>query len=107
MSPERRLAHRLQHAVVGDVARADQLDPRLLEAPLFVALDEADRLAARRQEHEYRFRLRVLDALKIGREIRVLQRRPHAVYHLAAGRLERLDERASESTPGPKSDTSV
>ncbi len=89
---ERPLAHRLQHAVVGQVAGADQLDTRLLQTALLVPLDEGDRLAPRRDEHEHRLRLRVLDSLQIRREVRVLQRRAHAVDHLAAGGLERLHE---------------
>jgi hypothetical protein len=44
--PEGRIAHRLEHAVVGQVARGDDLDAGLLEPALLVPLDEGDRLAA-------------------------------------------------------------
>src|SRR5439155_12210033 len=34
--PQRRLAHRLQHAIVGEIARGDDLDTGLLESALLV-----------------------------------------------------------------------
>src|SRR5207248_6940305 len=90
---QRRLAHRLQHAIVGEIARGDDLDTGLLESALLVTLDERDGLTARREEHENRFGPRVLDPLQKRREVGVLQGRAYAVDDLSVGSLERLDER--------------
>jgi hypothetical protein len=100
MSPSRCIAHRFEHAVVGEVAGRDDLDAGLLEPALLVALDEGDRLAARREEHEDRLRIRVLGALDERRELGILQWRAHAADDLAAARLEVLHELASASLPG-------
>src|SRR5215471_6663943 len=89
---DRRVAHLLQRAVVGEVAGSDDPDACLLEPALFIALDERDRLAARRQKHEYRFRLAVLDSLQKRREVRIGERRSNAVDDLSSCGLEGLDE---------------
>src|SRR5439155_26307977 len=90
---ERGLAHRLQHAVVGEIAGGDDADAGLLETAFLVTLDERDRLAARRKKDEDRFRPGVLDALQERREVGIDERRPDAVDDLATRSLERLDKR--------------
>ena len=71
---EGHIAHGVEPLVGGDVAGPDQLDPCLLQADIAERLHDSDRLGARRHEDEERRRLRVLDLLHVGREVRVLQR---------------------------------
>ena len=68
---ERRIADVGEKVVVGHVAGADQLDPRLVEAALDEFLHE-DRALTRRHEDEHGVRRVVLYPLQEWREVRVL-----------------------------------
>ena len=84
---EHGVAHAVEQVVVGDVARADDLDAGLVEPALGELLDEGAALA-RRHEHEDRVGLDVLGALQERREVRIGERHARSFEHLAAARLE-------------------
>ena len=90
MRPTAAVAHRLQLGVLGDVARADQLDAGLAHAERAVGLDHRGRVVAGRDEDEEHVRLLVLGALEERREVRHGAGAAHRdlVDHLAAVRLE-------------------
>ena len=88
---ERRVAHAGEKVIVGHVAGADQLDPRLVEAALDEFLHEHGALAGRHKD-EHRVRRVVLDALQERGEIRILQRHANLLLDRSAALLEGLRE---------------
>ena len=89
---KRRIAHRLEHAIIGQVAGRNDLDPSLGETAFLVTADEGDGLTTRRKEHEDRLRVGVAGALNERREFGVLKRHAHRADNFATGGGERFDE---------------
>ena len=102
MRPTAAGAHGLQLDVLGDVARADQLDAGLPHAERAVGPHHRERVIAGRHEHEEHVRLLVLGALEERREVRHRGRAAHRdlVDHLAAVRLEGALERGQAVLAG-------
>ena len=100
-----RRAHGLQLGVLGNVARADQLDAGVAHAERGVGLDHRRGMVAGRNEDEEHVRLLVLGALEERREVRHRAGAAHRdlVDHLAAVALEAALEGARLSLPGGKS----
>ena len=85
------VAHVGQVVVVGDVARADQLDAGLVEPAVDELLDEQAGLAGR-DEHEQRVRIGVARPLQERREVGVGERHLEGLDHLPAGLGEAFGE---------------
>ena len=99
---DRGRAHGLQLGVLGDVARADQLDAGLAHAERAVGLDHRGGMVAGRHEDEEHVRLLVLGALEERREVGHRAGAAHRdlVDHLAAVGLEAALERGQAVLAG-------
>ena len=87
--PKRGVAHLLDRRVVGELTRSQDLHLGRIEPAFGDRLAERGGLRAGGNEHENRFRVQVLGALHIGREVGIGDRHAHRADDLAAGGLER------------------